>query len=64
MRAENFFGIGETIQTLCFDLQACAGSKPYKITRTSVTGYIGVTMQLRAIMRPYECNVIGGFFEL
>ena len=26
--------------------------------------YIGVTMQLCTITPPYECNVIGGFFEL
>ena len=51
---------------LCFEVN-CSTSlwlKPYKITCTYVTGYNGVTMQLLAIMHPYECNVIGSFFEL
>ena len=51
---------------LCFEVNCSTSlwSKPYKITPTSVTGHIGVAMQMPAIMHPYECNVIGGFFEL
>ena len=51
---------------LCFEVNCSTNLwlKHYKIRPTFVTGHISVTMQLHAITHPYECNVIGGFFEL
>ena len=56
----------ETIQMLYIEVNCSTSlrSKLYTIMCTFVTGYIGVTMQLRAIMHPYKCNCVGGFFEI